>query len=257
MPDVEIDPLTPAPPPGPQPPSTSSSDAPPPYRKQHHRKPLPKRMPLDAIDVMDGSIPPNLLRHHSGPFDAVTKSMFLSQNQNPLVALEHSTQEALEATPEISIQDSLERHVPLQNTAIVEPGQRPYGNDKPVEYEEENLLGDVGRWQGIEYDDDDRKAHGHAHSDGAFVNLGPNQTQQDVNDHPKRKAVPGLFPNSADPDSIIEMLPPERDLRVEGMQASGRAVQEAKMDKGKHLGIVEGIKRRLSGRKSKHQEKEP
>ena len=282
MNDIEVDPLSSAPPFNAHArPSTSSVDTPPPaYPKRHHNYKPPK-MPLDAIDVMDESVPPTFLRHHSGPFDAVTKSRFTSKNKNPLAALEHSTQAVLEATPEVSIQDSIEKHVPLQNTAVVEPGQRPFGHDEPLQYQEENLLSDVGRWEGIDYAQDDRKAHGQGHWDGAFMNRGHNEAERaalnasSAKGHPKRKPIPGDLNyesadavdmiemssqerdivHSVDPDNMVTILPPDRDLRVDGMQASATAIEEAQLEEhhqdGKHLGIVEGIKRRLSGRRSK------
>jgi len=236
MADAEIDPLTPAPPIDPQ--ECLAFSSPPPYHKDRHRRESPKRMPLDAIDIMDDSVPPNLLRHHSGPFDAVTKSMYLSKKKNPLAALEHSTQEVLEATPEVSIQDAVKRHVPFQDTAVVEPGQKPRGYDEPLQYEEENLLGNVGRWQGIEYAAGDRKAHGPSRWDDktAMEPLSEDMTYV------------------ADPDSTIEMVPSGRDLRVEGMPASPYAIEEAQEAQEKRLGIVEGIKRKLSGRRNKHGE---
>ena len=236
------DPLTPGTPPiDLQEHSALSSDNPPPrYHKQHHRRKAPKRMPLDTIDIMDDSVPPNLLRHHSGPFDAVAKSMYLSENKNPLAALEHSTQEVLEATPDVSIQDAIERHMPLQNTAIMEPGQRPFGCDE-LQYEEENLLGDVGRWQGIEYVAGDKKARGPSY-------------WGDKTAKAKRKPLPANITYVTDSDSNIAMVPPELDLRVEGMPASANVIEETKAEQGKHLGIVEGIKRKLSGRRNKHRE---
>jgi hypothetical protein len=286
MDDIEVDPLSSAPPSNAHTrPSTSSADAPPPaYPKRHHHYKPPK-MPLDAIDVLDESVSPTFLRHHSGPFDAVTKSMFMSKNKNPLAALEHSTQAVLEATPEVSVHDSLEKHVPLQNTAVVEPGQRPFGDDEPLEYQEENLLSDVGRWDGIDYAADDRKAHGRGHWDGAFMNRGHNEAERAARDarsakgHPKRNPVAGDLNyesadaenmiemrtqerdivHSVDPDNMVTILPPDRDIRVDGMQASATAIEEAYEEHhheehhdGIHLGIVEGIKRRLSGRRNKH-----
>ena len=237
--DTEIDPLTPATPIDPQ--DRLACSPPPQYHKEHHRRKQPKRMLLDAIDIMDDSVPRNLLRHHSGPFDAVTKSMYLSKNKNPLAALEHSTQEVLEATPELSIQDAVKRHVPLQNTAVVEPGQRPRGYEEPLQYEEENLLGNVGRWQGIEYVAGDKKARGPSY-------------WGDKTAKAKRKPLPANITYVTDSDSNIAMVPPELDLRVEGMPASANVIEETKAEQGKHLGIVEGIKRKLSGRRNKHRE---
>src|SRR5271169_4365048 len=151
------------------------------HHHHHHHKSQPAHhLPPDPIDLMDGSVPPSLLRHHSGPFDAVTQSAYLSQNKSPLAALEHSTEEILHATPEVSIRDSLNKHVPLQNTAVVPPGEPVPGGlpDERLDYEEENLIGDIGRWQGVNYDDDDRRAKGHEGWEGGFMGLGRNEADR-------------------------------------------------------------------------------
>ena len=49
-------------------------------------------------------------------------------------------------------------------------------------------------------------------------------------------------------DDMIEMVPPDMDIRVSGMQASASAVEEAEHD-NKHHGIMDGIKRRISLKK--------
>jgi len=203
-------------------------------------------------------VPPSLLRHHSGPFDAVTRSAYLSSQRSPLAALEHSTEDILKATPEVSIRDSLNKHVPLQNTAVVPPGEHVPGGlpDEVLDYKEDNLLGDVGRWQGIEYDDDDRRAKGHPGWEGAFVNRGRNEADRERHDakhHRQKKNGGGEWGQSVDGteiftnDGMIEMVPPERDIRVSGMQASSSAVEEA--EHSRSHGIVDGIKRRLSLKK--------
>jgi hypothetical protein len=237
-------------------PPTTSEDPPAYTSKHHHKHKVRRELPPDIIDRMDDSVPPSLLRHHSGPFDAVTKSAYLSKNKSPLAALEHSNEEALKATPEISIRDSLNKHVPLQNTAIVPPGEPIPGGlpDEVLSYKEENLLGDVGRWEGIEYDDDDRRAKGHPGWDGAFVNLGrnePDRARYDAkHNHGKKQKDGEWVQSTVGPEyGMIEMVPPERDIRVDGMQASSSAVEEA--EHHKHLGIVDGIKRRLSLKKHK------
>lgn len=89
----------------------------------HFRKSRPSReLHPDVMDLMGNSVPFLFLRHHSGPFNAVTNSAYLSKNKSPLVTLEISAEQALKATPEIPIQGSLNKHVPFQNTAIVTPG---------------------------------------------------------------------------------------------------------------------------------------
>ena len=226
-------------------------------KRRHHRTKHSRELPPDIIDRMDESVPPSLLRHHSGPFDAVTKSAYVSKNRSPLAALERSTKEALKATPETSIRDSLNKHVPLQNTAVVPPGEHVPGGspDEVLTYKEENLLGDVGRWEGIEYDDDDRRAKGHPGWDGAFVNLGRNEVDRAKYDakHHKPKRGSGEWGKFINPtgyvgdDGMIEMVPPERDICFSGMQATASAIEEA--EHHKHHGIVDGIKRRLSLKK--------
>lgn len=228
----------------------------------HHHLKSRRQLPPDVIDLMDDSVPPSLLRHHSGPFDAVTKSTYLPKNKSPLAALEHSTQEALNATPETSIRDSLNKHVPLQNTAVVGPGEHIPGgrpNETLPDYKEENLLGDVGRWEGIEYDDDDRRAKGHAGWDGAFVNLGRNEIERakyDSAHHHKKGRNSQEWGEYVDrpaayvgDDSMIEVVPFDGDIRVSGMQASASAVEADAAEREKHHGIVDGIKRRLSLKK--------
>jgi len=112
------------------------------------RRPKDKKtLPIDVIDLLDESVPPGLLRHHSGPFDPVTRSAYLPETESPLAASQQSTEETLKATPESAIRDSLTQHVPLQNTAVVGPGEHVPGGppDDILDYKEENLLGDVGR----------------------------------------------------------------------------------------------------------------
>jgi hypothetical protein len=169
-----------------------------------------------------------------------------------LAALQHSNEEALRATPEISIRDSLNKHVPLQNTAIVPPGEHVPGGlpDETLDYKEENLIGDIGRWQGIEYDDDDRRAKGHPGWEGAFMNRGLNEVDRAKHDakHHKTKSSEhqgGISDDYLANNGMIEMVTPERDIRVDGMQASSSAVEEAE-HQHKHHGLIDGIKRRIS-----------
>lgn len=227
-----------------------------PATHQHSGRPKPKaRLPTDIIDLMDDSVPPGLLRHHSGPFDPVTQSAYLPPNKSPLAALQHSTEEALKATPESAIRDSLLKHVPLQNTAVVGPGEHVPGgaaDEFLSDYQEENLLGDVGRWQGIEYDDDDRRAKGHPGWDGAFVNRGHNKAERSKKEahkpsRGKRELGEYVGDYRGENDGMIEMVTPERDIRVNGMQASASAIDDAEREMTEHRhGIVSGIKRRIS-----------
>jgi hypothetical protein len=199
---------------------------------------------------MDESVPPGLLRHHSGPFDAVTRSAYLSNQKSPLAALQHSNEEALKATPESAIRDSLNQHVPLQNTAVVGPGEHvPGGAADEVlsDYQEENLIGDVGRWDGVDYDDDDRRAKGHSGWEGAFMGLGHSEPERAKRNHAKGKVSRGDTVESEyrlDENGMIEMMTPERDVRVSGMKASSSAIEQAEHER--HHGMLDGIKRRIS-----------
>jgi hypothetical protein len=218
-----------------------------------HHKPKAE-LPTDVIDLLDESVPPGLLRHHDSPYDPVTRSAYLPNTQSPLVALQHSTQEALKATPESAIRDSLVNHVPLQNTAVVAPGEHIPGpaNETMSNYQEENLLGDVGRWQGIEYDDDDRRAKGHAGWDGAFANSGHNKAERvekevEHGHKPARgKQAWGEYVDDyrGENEGMVGIISPDRDLRVDGMQASKKAIEEAEQERLEHErhGFVGGIK---------------
>lgn len=233
------------------------------HHHHHHKHRVPTELPPDPIDLMDDSVPPSLLRHHSGPFDPVTRSHYLSNSRSPLAALEHSNAEALKATPESSIRDAVNQHVPLQNTAVVAPGEHVPFTGEVLDYKEENLIGDIGRWDGVEYDDNDRRAKGHPGWEGAFIGLGHNPAEREEIEarkaqkkHKPTKWVQGTTgPEYAggEDGSMIEMVTPERDLRVDGMPASASAVEEA--EKNKHLGVLDGIKRRLSARR--HHDKQP
>jgi len=211
------------------------------HRHHHHsahRPHRPAELPPDIIDRLDDSVPPSLVRHHSGPFDPVTRSAYLPTKQSPLAALAHSNEEALKATPETSIRDSLNKHVPLQNTAVVPPGEPiPGAPEETLDYKEENLIGDIGRWEGIEYDDDDRRAKGR-HPPDSFDNPALSTGKHHRLFH---------FGSGEGDVQMIEMVPPERDVQVSGMQASASAIEQAERDK--HHGLVDGIKRRLSLKK--------
>jgi hypothetical protein len=74
---------------------------------------------------------------------------------SPVAAVKHSNMEALKATPREFVQDSLEKHVPLQGTAMVPPGERYFGG-RIMRYEEGADVmreadapgGAYGRWEG-------------------------------------------------------------------------------------------------------------
>jgi hypothetical protein len=226
------------------------------FHPRRNSKPR-KTLPPDVIDLMDNTIPPSLTRHHSGPFDAVTKSAYLPKDKSPLAALQYSTEQVLKATPEISIRDSVNQHVPLQNTAVSAPGQ-PVPAGLPGEvlmYEEENLIGNVRQWDGIEYDDDDGKATDY-YEDGDVIDPEGEAEIAKGGKHRRHKNKGQWVQSLSDGNDyneyegeLVEIVPRDRDIKVDGMKASASAIKEA--EPKKKLGIVDGIKRKLSGRRPK------
>jgi hypothetical protein len=121
-------------------------------RSPHLRK---KHIPgADMIDSLDDSM--SSIYHHEGPYDAT----LLSRNRNPktapVEALRETNSEALKATPRENIRDALEKHVPLQGTAIIPPHHRDMSG-QVMEYQEGDDLmrdgdapgGAYKRWDGV------------------------------------------------------------------------------------------------------------
>ncbi|KAL6892591.1 hypothetical protein HDV57DRAFT_188542 [Trichoderma longibrachiatum] len=98
---------------------------------------------LDTIDRLDTSGPNGMpMFHHGGPFDAVLPSRNFDPRTSPMFALSGSLAEALRATPQEYIQDSLQQGIPLQGTATIPSGQLDYEGNR-MEYEEgSNLVRD-------------------------------------------------------------------------------------------------------------------
>ncbi|KAF2435766.1 hypothetical protein EJ08DRAFT_645454 [Tothia fuscella] len=128
------------------------------HRSAHLKK---KHIPgADAIDRLD--IGPKY--HHEGPFDAVLLARNTSIESSPLAAVRDSNREAIMATPRENIRDSLEKHKPLDGTAIVPPGEtdqlgRTF-NYREGDNMETSFGGDYKRWPGIKYHPDDIKGKG-------------------------------------------------------------------------------------------------
>lgn len=94
--------------------------------KKAHRAPhLNKRhIPgADMIDRLDPTIN-KMAYHHEGPYDAALLARNTSFESSPIAALKETNAEALKATPRENIKDALERHRPLDGTAVVPPGVR-------------------------------------------------------------------------------------------------------------------------------------
>lgn len=104
----------------------------------------------DLIDRLDDS---GFKYHHEGPFDAALLARNTSYTSSPVAALTSTTQEALNATPQDKIKESLDLHRPLDGTAFVPPGHQD-AQGRTMHYEEgEDLMveqgGDLGRWDGV------------------------------------------------------------------------------------------------------------
>ncbi len=122
-------------------------------RAPHLKK---KHIPgADSIDVLDRTVLGGAY-HHEGPYDATLLARNTSYNSSPVAATQSTNAEAIKATPKEFIQDSLDRHLPLQGIAVIPPGaEGPDG--RPMRYEEGADLmreedapgGAYKRWPGI------------------------------------------------------------------------------------------------------------
>lgn len=101
-------------------------------RSPHLRK---KHIPgADLIDALDRSIIGGPY-HHGGPYDATLLSRNRNVKNSPVEAVKSTNEEAIRATPREYIKDSLDKHVPLQGTALIPPGMTSWDGRK-MEYEE-------------------------------------------------------------------------------------------------------------------------
>ncbi|KAI9744555.1 MAG: hypothetical protein M1818_002084 [Claussenomyces sp. TS43310] len=102
------------------------------YRSPHLKK---KYIPgADTIDSLDRSFPGRPY-HHEGPYDATLLARNINKKNSPVEAVRWSNIEALKATPRENLKDALDRHYPLQGTAVIPPGEM--GSDgRQMEYEE-------------------------------------------------------------------------------------------------------------------------
>lgn len=114
------------------------------------RKNMPFTDTIDALDTIGGTY------HHGGPYDATLASRNVNAKYPPVAAVQDSNMEAIRATPRENIQDSLERHMPLQGTAAI-PSGAPDMSGNILNYEEGADLmresdaagGAYKRWDGI------------------------------------------------------------------------------------------------------------
>ena len=116
-------------------------------RKKHHVG----ADSIDSLDTIAGSA-----YHHEGPYDATLLARNIAPKNAPIEALSASNEEALKATPQEKIQDSIEKHYPLDGIATVPPGtadrygrtyQYQEGTDMMIENQPEG--GAYKRWPGV------------------------------------------------------------------------------------------------------------
>jgi len=133
-------------------------------RAPHLRK---KHIPgADTIDALDRSTFGGPY-HHEGPYDATLLARNTDYQNSPVEAVRSTNAEAIRATPRENIKDSLDRHVPLQGTAVIPPGMAGL-DGRPMQYEEGADLmrepdapgGAYKRWEDVKYLPDDYKGKG-------------------------------------------------------------------------------------------------
>lgn len=121
----------------------------------HSRKIVPIPGP-DTIDRL-GAVTEGVPYHHDGPYEATLLARQVP-GYAPVDAVKGSNAAALAATPQANIVDCLEKHYPLQGTAMFPPGFGGLGD-----YEEYDVMirdGDYKRWKHMEYKPEDRKGKG-------------------------------------------------------------------------------------------------
>ncbi|KAI0431550.1 hypothetical protein F5Y09DRAFT_330251 [Xylaria sp. FL1042] len=124
-----------------------------------HAQPRPDQ--IDSLDNIGG------IYHHDGPYDATLASRNRDARYAPLAAVEEGNREALRATPAINVVDAVTRHVPLQGTASVPPGETDFTGNV-MEYEEgADLMREPGaeggaykRYEHVQYHPEDLKGKG-------------------------------------------------------------------------------------------------
>jgi hypothetical protein len=122
-------------------------------RAPHLKK---RHMPgADTIDVLDKSMIGGAY-HHEGPYDATLLARNTNYKNSPVEAVRGTNAEAIRATPRENIKDSLDKHVPLQGTAVIPSGMAGL-DGREMEYEEGADLmrepdapgGAYKRWEGV------------------------------------------------------------------------------------------------------------
>lgn len=121
--------------------------------KPHHLKKRSMQGP-DTIDRLDPALGGRAY-HHEGPYDAASLARNRDPKYAPVAALESTNQEAIRATPKENVKDAVERHMPLDGTAVVPPGEadrlgRTYDYEEGTDMMREGFNGEPGykRWGG-------------------------------------------------------------------------------------------------------------
>ena len=116
-------------------------------RKKHH-------VGTDSIDNLDNIA--GGAYHHEGPYDATLLARNTATEIAPVEAVAASNIEALKATPREMVQDSIDRHYPLDGVAMVPPGMADqYGRTYQYHEGEDMMLegnpegGAYKRWPGV------------------------------------------------------------------------------------------------------------
>ncbi|KAG0137602.1 hypothetical protein HOY82DRAFT_377882 [Tuber indicum] len=151
----------------------------------------------DTIDRLDNGVF-GLYYHHEGPYDS---TLLARQNgpRPPVEALRESNAAALAATPMANIIDSLEKHKPLQGTAMMAPGTELSNGEFIGDYEEYDMMrqghgGNYRRYPGFNYLKEDLKGKGE-----------PGYTQ-DILD--KKRKAKGKMPQS-EPQGVYNQMVPQ------------------------------------------------
>lgn len=125
-------------------------------RRDSHSSQLPKRsrsqryprnsllVNPDIIDELDNATLYSY--HHEGPYDAVCPERNRLSQHSPLEAVRESNEEALRATPQHKIMDSINSHRPLDGVAFYPPGTTDRMGQS-YDYEEgSNMMNDYGNF---------------------------------------------------------------------------------------------------------------
>ncbi|KAI9850247.1 MAG: hypothetical protein M1838_005973 [Thelocarpon superellum] len=130
--------------------------------KLAQRAPHLRKKHLPGPDTIDGLDTTGFAYHHEGPYDATLLARNTSGPISPVAAVRGTNEKALRATPREKIQDSLQRHRPLDGVAVVPPGMTDLSGQR-MDYEEgADLMIEAGykRWPGVTYLPEDLKGKG-------------------------------------------------------------------------------------------------